>query len=479
MRNVMRRLMPAALLAAAVTMPVQADTLVAGLDTGDAYYTGGATEEDFSATNPDHSLGLTIAVDITPSASDVTVGGAGTENLVSLLETGGQFSGSGLYLVEGVPLFITKSNTNETQGPNTLPDTDGSNEGANLNSNIAMKHTVGALAAGSTYKIHVALDNTGQKLEFAVNGVTNYYDLTGIGSGWNWSGADGITYLKIPAGASSRGGLNDLNGETDRDKVADYVGSATEGAIWNAIPNDFIVPLNPAAALYNSGDTSGDLNNSVSVANPAHTQGLTFNITFAPDATDLDSGDTVLLMEVGGTQNGTGLYLVDGVPVFISKQNGLLEDTPGSFDVGVSNDTSFTDNGDDNTIAIASGFGALDAGVEYVLAAQLDTQTGRLILRLRDGATGNTLVEIFDLTGQSPTGNWSGDDTVSVGFNHSSNTSSRGALNNNSLDPFFRDDVLNFAGVIEQATYWNLIPTPAALPGGLTLLAPLAMRRRR
>lgn len=476
MRNAIKRLVPAALLAALAAMPIQADTLVPGLDTGDAYFTGGASPTFFAASNPDHSLGLTFGVQITPSAADVAVGGVGTENLITLLETGGVFSGTGLYLVEGVPLFISKNSTNETQGPNTLPDTNGGNEGAGLMANIAVKHTGGALTAGNTYKIHVVFDNTHQAIEFAVNGVQDNFTLTNVGSGWNWSGDDGINYLSTNAGITSRGGLNDLGGETDRDNAGAYTGSATEGAVWNATPNDIIVPLNPNEALYSGGDTSSFADNSTVVANPVHTRGLTFNIAFAPDATDLAANKTVLLMEVGGSQNGSGLYLVDGVPVFISKQNGLATDTPTDFDLGVTNDVDFTS---DNTIAIASGFGALTADVEYVVAAQLDTQSGQLRLLIRDGETGNILAEVFDLTGQSPTGNWSGDDSVSVGFNHASNTSSRGALNSIGGNVFNRDSVQNFAGYLEDANYWNAIPTPTALPGGIALFATLALRRRR
>ena len=48
--------------------------------------------------------------------------------------------------------------------------------------------------------------------------------------------------------------------------------------------------------------------------------GLSFNITFTPTAADLTG--LVTLMEIGGQTNGTALYLLDGVPVFLSKTGG-------------------------------------------------------------------------------------------------------------------------------------------------------------
>ncbi|QNN24452.1 hypothetical protein HED60_19965 [Planctomycetales bacterium ZRK34] len=449
--------------------PARAANLVVGLDDGDAIFSATtAASTTVSSGSIDHAAGVSFAVEITPDANDISA------SLVSILEIGGPSNGAGLYLLNGTPLFISKSSTNDQNGPSgTAPylDLDGGSEGPNLANNIAVSHSVGTLTAGQTYKMSVVLDNTDGNLEFIVDNDLDGYQLSNVASGWAWSGNDTVNYLGLdPVG--SRGGLNDLNGDTDVDSASAFSGTGIEGRLWNATPNDNLYDIPPSTIHYD-GEAISNAANSQSVGNPNHGQGLLFNIAFAPSSADLTG--TVLLMEVGGTSNGSGLYLVDGVPVFLSKQDGGSGNVPTGL-----NDTDFTDGND--TVAVSHSFGELDADVEYVLAAMLNTNTGQLILTLRDGLTGDILTDLIQLTGEGPTKNWSGNDTLSVGFNNSINPSGdRGALNGvNNGNPFYYDTVADFTGYLDRATYANIfIPTPAALPGGLALLATLVLRRRR
>ncbi|RYZ61589.1 MAG: hypothetical protein EOP09_19775, partial [Proteobacteria bacterium] len=97
-------------------------------------------------------------------------------------------------------------------------------------------------------------------------------------------------------------------------------------------PGTLLVNLDPAIALYDSdvkgivndagngpADTTGGHASGIPLLDTAeHVNGFTFNIAFTPLAADLTG--TRLLIEIGATSNGSGLYLVDGVPTFVGKQ---------------------------------------------------------------------------------------------------------------------------------------------------------------
>jgi len=128
---------------------------------------------------------------------------------------------------------------------------------------------------------------------------------------------------------------------------------------WCSVPSQAvnITTLDPIDAVYDGGKV---LN--LFVVNPNHAAGLTFNITFTPTAADL--GGLTVLMAIGGEFNGTGLYLINGVPVFIEKHGSDHLNGPGPFD-----DVTVTGNGN---IAVDYSGGSLTAGVETTIAAMYD-----------------------------------------------------------------------------------------------------------
>ncbi len=444
---------------------VHADNLVVGLDDGDAVFTGGTAGSTTTVSEPTHGNGLTYAVDITPVASDLT-------GLTSVIEIGGTSNGAGLYLLDGVPVFISKAGTND-QSTATMPldDTNGGNEGAGFVNVFAVDHSGGALSAGTDYTIVAELDNANAALNLRVGAARDAFSLTGVGSGWAWSGNNTLAYLSMDS-AGSRGGLDNKTPETvfDQNVASAFSGTAREGRYWNALPNDLLFAYDPAGAVYDGGDTSGATDNSVNVGDPDHAKGLTFNITFVPVAADLSG--TVTLMEIGGTSNGTGIYLIDGVPVFVSKQNSGDNQTPGAFD-----DTDVSDN----EMAVDHSFGTLTAGTEYSVAARLNTVDGELDFLVRDNIDGTLTADAFTLTGETTSKNWSGNDTFSVGFAHSADKGSRGGLAGKSSDQGAPWDVdlmdTAFDGTIDRAVYWN-IPEPASAVF-LLLGLPAMIRRRR
>ena len=246
-----------------------------------------------------------------------------------------------------------------------------------------------------------------------------------------------------------------------------------------------IVNLSPATAVVNTTDTNGQTVRQVNppadnsilptkniTGNEAWRDGLTINITFTPAADDLKG--TVLLIEIGGTANGTGLYLINGVPTLVSKQNSDADAMPSGL-----NDTDLSDN----TLAIQAGGGPLKAGTVYTVAAVLsfkgepdaneslrdDTAT----IAIDTGGEGKHIVCTSHALQDDTTNgiDWSGNQTVSVrtrsrAAGKTANPASGylGGLSEdgqNSDGPFFTgyadsmDGCQDFAGTISQALLWN------------------------
>jgi len=189
---------------------------------------------------------------------------------------------------------------------------------------------------------------------------------------------------------------------------------------------------------------------------------LTFNITFTPAAADLTG--TVLLMEIGGTWNGTGLYLVEGVPVFVTKRASSNDQWPGPFD-----DTRLNDSGSaTNNAAINHSYGRLTAEREYTIAAVYNPLGGypkigglggypsasELGGLLRVAVDGGDNVDGATVLGSNKGDNWSGDDTLGIGMQNGEG--SRGGLaKNSSAGVWSAASARSLTGEIADALYWN------------------------
>lgn len=244
--------------------------------------------------------------------------------------------------------------------------------------------------------------------------------------------------------------------------------------------------LNTASAVYDGGtiSTVGG-----GVAQPDLAAGHTFNVEFTPLAADVTG--TVLLLEIGGTANGTGLYLINGVLSYLTKHNSGDPFTPDSL-----NDTSLIPGGGvtRGEAAVQSSFGTIAAGTAYSVAASWD-QAGNLALAMEDSTSGQ--LDTFTLTGSY--GNWSGDESFSVGTNPRSGAGGPGGSVggmageiaganpaspwNVELDNETPADLKGFSGTIDRALYWNdsgtlalTVPEPGV---GLLALAGLGFMARR
>jgi hypothetical protein len=243
-----------------------------------------------------------------------------------------------------------------------------------------------------------------------------------------------------------------------------------------------LVSLDPATALYDSnirgvvndggsgpGDPAGHLSGIPVLDTAEHPNGFTFNIAFVPNAADLTG--TRLLIEIGGTSNGSGLYLVDGVPVLIGKQGATDAALP----------TSLTDT-TLNTIAVKSSIGKLTAGLAYSVSASWN-HAGTLELRAGEDG-GPSLLDSFAISGTP--GNWSGNDTLSVKTLGKANAG--GLSGNNATNvfgpPYDVDNASSLEGSVSRALFWNahavtpLTLTPPVVRGFSATRLPVANKVR-
>ncbi len=234
-----------------------------------------------------------------------------------------------------------------------------------------------------------------------------------------------------------------------------------------------IVNLDPATANYNGGvvDDGSATGSQSGIGLATAANGLTFNIEFAPVAGDLTG--TALLMEIGGTSSGTGLYLINGVPTFVSKQGAADARVP-EFTLPTA-DLDFADqSGGVNSLGVVaarSSLGALNPGQLYSVALTWD-HTNRFQLAVE--SDGVVTTNTFTTTGTI--GNWPGNSSLSVGL--FSNKGFVGGLaganaSNNLGSPWDVDLATSFSGTILRALYWNASSSIVAVTnvGALTVTA--------
>ena len=164
--------------------------------------------------------------------------------------------------------------------------------------------------------------------------------------------------------------------------------------------------------------------------------GFAIDLAFQPSGFD-DFG-TVRVAEIGGTSNGMGIYLIDGIPHFISKMESNVNDIPSSL-----NDTDWSDG--NVCVPLTEVALALDEPVQLAVVSSLDSLTFSV------NGFGQTTVE---LTGRGTRGNWSGDDSIRVGQNIDGG---RGGLGADDQGIF--DDVGSFPmeGVVSRARLWHAV----------------------
>ncbi|MEO0415979.1 MAG: hypothetical protein AAF226_13615, partial [Verrucomicrobiota bacterium] len=232
-------------------------------------------------------------------------------------------------LVAGTIILDTGSFTLDN---GTVKNGAGDIVGSYVNSPTAGQTTVNFAAGSFTSVISATYDREIADIDYAAGTITFTEDVA----------PNSITGY-TPAVSFTRG-FGDV-GTTDvtpgEEVVYDIVVDIPEGTVGFASTLlGFQAPS--AAPVLDITDT---IENDSSFGQLNNGSNLTFDITFTATADDLTGN--VMLMETGGTSNGTGLFLIDGVPTFASKTGGDAGDVASSFvaNPGVfANDLDFSDH---------------------------------------------------------------------------------------------------------------------------------------
>jgi hypothetical protein len=275
-------------------------------------------------------------------------------------------------------------------------------------------------------------------------------------------------------------------------------------ALWSVTANGaIIVSQDPATALFNSSTATPSLGGITEggVTSGTRANGMTMNVTVTPLAADLTG--TVLLMEIGGSTNGTGFYLINGVPTFVSKQS-----SGSSYDPSPANDSAMSST--DSSITVSTGT-PLVAGTTYSLAAIMSfaqvssgstTYVCSNVTLGMEAGSGPVSAFSFPITDTDTTAaapgsiNWDGNNTLSYGAADTTNTSTtggttygyRGGLSDDTTGGgvFYDNNSGSFSGTLGQGLFYNstgsIVGVPEPLSASTVLLTAAALgagRRRR
>lgn len=243
-----------------------------------------------------------------------------------------------------------------------------------------------------------------------------------------------------------------------------------------------IVNLDPIDARFDSLTDNDDGIGGFAAGAPTAANGLTFNVTFTPTLSDVDSATQAInVMEIGGDANGSGLYLLGGELHFLSKMNGT-----GANFVSTFNDLDLASG--NNLLGVKSTFGALSAGTEYSVAILFDPITAATLEIAVLPSGGSLSLESYSVAGVGVKTNWHGDNSASAfrGTNIGNFGGSIISTDPNTTNPFHENNInaKPFAGTQGQALYWDLPGSAIVIPepSGITLLllgSSVAFARRR
>jgi hypothetical protein len=253
---------------------------------------------------------------------------------------------------------------------------------------------------------------------------------------------------------------------------ASLIASAPAALVMTAATADY------TGGAVDDGGTTG----SVSLIGAAdNALGGTLEITATLAAADLTG--TVPLIEIGGTSNGFGIVLIDGIPTVALKAGSGDGFTPASLndlDMGTTNGT--------RPVASQISTIALLAGETYTFAASYNG-ANEIVFGVQSST--NALANTLTLTGQPNNAgnpNWSGNDTLTIGAytDLGSTAPMSGQVTGTDLGaPWDIDDATPFAGTVVSGSYWNsvqpivAVPEPSGIALVLVGLSSSILRRRR
>ncbi|MEM0895982.1 MAG: hypothetical protein AAGJ79_03775 [Verrucomicrobiota bacterium] len=298
-------------------------------------------------------------------------------------------------------------------------------------------------------------------------------------TGFNTSGTIVAT---VPQGAAVRAGTADQNDASSSDdnevtvtvnesptvtglpQTIDYDATITAVDIGDIIVSDVnefldsIICVDNTTSLFVNFPVD-DTTMNFAVADPSDALGFSMEIVFTPSPDDVAAPDTGfndrVLMEIGGSSNGAGLFLVNGIPYFASKMNSTFAQSStaalGEFDLDWDN----TAVPGDEMVLFPLSSGPVAPGGENSVS----------LIFTRDSATysvNGAPEQTVNLINRGSNGNWGGDNSVSIGLN-GGGIGGAAAAGGGSLVTA----PSNLTGTVTSAKMWNISDSSVTIKTGL------------
>ena len=282
--------------------------------------------------------------------------------------------------------------------------------GSSAAGQLVARVTPGLGIPGAVYNIAVTgMSGSGDVVASLAEGAANRVGDATTPSGASTSGDNSVSFEKnLPPLA------------TNANQSIDYEDGAASVAIGDIVVSDGNESISTAGITtdaaafidYPAVDTTKSFTSAVT---PDVNNGFSLAIKFTPVAADVEAGSEVAgeenrhrVYEYGGSSNGHGLYLVNGVLYFACKMNTNANAVPSSL-----NDTDWADDGDGAGVGLLGSVmfpltGALAAGQEVTLALIFDLDSVRY--SVNGGAEGTQA-----LSGRGAQNNWRANRTVNIG----------------------------------------------------------------
>ena len=291
-----------------------------------------------------------------------------------------------------------------------LEDSDVDLSGSSAAGNLVARVTPGLGIPGAVYNIAVTgMSGSGSVVVALAEGAANRVGDADAPSGASTSDDNSVTFVKnLPPVA------------TNADQAINYTSADAGVAIGDIVVSDGNESISTAGITtdavafidYPAVDTTKSFTSAVT---PDLNPGLSLAMKFTPVAADVEAGSEVAgeenrrrVYEYGGSSNGHGLYLVNGVLYFACKMNTNAQALPSSL-----NDTDWADDGDADGIGRNGAVmfpltGQLAGGDEVTLALIFDLDSVRYSV---DGGAEVTQA----LSGRAAQNNWRGNRTFNIG----------------------------------------------------------------
>jgi hypothetical protein len=172
---------------------------------------------------------------------------------------------------------------------------------------------------------------------------------------------------------------------------------------------------------------------SVAITDPGVGTGFVVTLAFTPSASDVAASAQRVVWEIGGTSNGHGIYLLDGVPYLLGKMDTTPDQIPAN-GRALDNDWDL-----DGTILIPLG-SALPAETR----ATIDLRFERNSVTYNVNGSGEITQPLLNLGTRD---NWSGDDTLGFG-----QTSSNDGATSDQPGDFNANQLVNMEGSFDQGS---------------------------